>query len=122
MPKAKILIVEDDDIVARVITWRLNNLGYEVCGRATSSTETMEILVKEYPDVVLMDINIKGETDGIETANMIKTRVKIPVIFLTSHSDGSTLQRAKETQPDGFVLKPFEDHDLRVAIELALKK
>ncbi len=82
----------------------------------------MEILVKEYPDVVLMDINIKGETDGIETANMIKTRVKIPVIFLTSHSDGSTLQRAKETQPDGFVLKPFEDHDLRVAIELALNK
>ena len=105
MPKTKILIVEDDDIVARVIAWRLNNIGYEVCGRATSSTETMEILVKEYPDVVLMDINIKGETDGIETANMIKTRVKIPVIFLTSHSDGSTLQRAKETQTGWFCSK-----------------
>ena len=122
MPSAKILTVEDDDILARVIMWRLNNLGYESCGRASSGAEALEILAKDVPDLVLMDINIKGDIDGIETTNMIKKAFKVPVIYLTSHSDGSTLERAKATQPDGFVLKPFADKDLRVAIESALKK
>ena len=122
MSDVKILIVEDDDVLARIITWRLNNLGYEVCGRASSGKEAMEILVREKPDLVLMDINIRGEIDGIETTNMIKKGFRVPVVYLTSHSDGTTLERAKATRPEGFVLKPFKDHDLRVAIELALKK
>ena len=122
MPEVKILIVEDDDILARIITWRLTNLGYRVCGRAISGAETMELLEKERPDLILMDINIKGEIDGIEATGMIRTVSKIPVVFLTSHSDGPTLERARATRPDGFVLKPFGDNDLRVAIELALYK
>jgi two-component system, response regulator PdtaR len=122
MSNVKVLIVEDDDVLARVITWRLTNLGYEISGRAASCAETMELLLKEIPDVVLMDINIKGGTDGIDTTIMIKERFKLPVIYLTSHSDGPTLERAKATHPDGFILKPFGDNDLRVAIELALKK
>jgi CheY-like chemotaxis protein len=122
MSKGTILLVEDDDIVAKVADWRLKNLGYEVCGRATAGAEAMELVVKQKPDLVLMDINIRGEIDGIETARMIKKGFSIPVVFLTSHSEGPTLERAKETNPDGFILKPFEDNDLRVAIELAMKK
>jgi two-component system, response regulator PdtaR len=121
-PTAKILIVEDDDVLARVITWRLTNLGYDVSGRATSGAETMELLVKDKPDLVLMDINIKGDIDGIETTNMIKKGFGLPVVFLSSHFDGPTIERAKATHPDGFVLKPFGDEDLRVAIVLALDK
>ncbi|MEI7648310.1 MAG: response regulator [Methanomicrobiales archaeon] len=122
MSGEKILIVEDDDIIARVEDWRLKNLGYMVCGRATNGAEAMELMANKKPDVVLMDINIKGEIDGIETARMIKKEFNIPVIYVTSHSDGATLVRAKETKPDGFILKPFEDNDLRIAIELALSK
>jgi len=120
MSDVKILIVEDDDVLARIISWRLNNLGYIVCGRTTSCAETMECLAKERPDLVLMDINIKGDIDGIETTALIRKEFKLPVVFLTSHSDGTTLERAKATRPQGFVLKPFSDNDLRVAIELAL--
>jgi CheY-like chemotaxis protein len=122
MSGEKILIVEDDDIIARVEDWRLKNLGYTVCGRATNGAEAMELVANKKPDVVLMDINIKGEIDGIETARMIKKEFNIPVIYVTSHSDGATLVRAKDTKPDGFILKPFEDNDLRIAIELALSK
>ena len=122
MSNVSVLIVEDDDIIARVEDWRLKNLGYLVCGRATSGAEAMELVVNKKPDVVLMDINIKGDLDGIETARMIKKGFNIPVIYVTSHSDGTTLERAKETKPDGFIIKPFVDNDLRVAIELALKK
>ena len=122
MSGEKILLVEDDDVIAKVADWRLKNLGYRVCGRATSGAEAMELVVNARPDLVLMDINIRGDVDGIETAKMIKKGFNIPVIFVTSHSDGPTLERAKETRPDGFIVKPFDDNDLRVAIQLALNK
>ena len=122
MSGEKILLVEDDDVIARVADWRLKNLGYTVCGRATSGAEAMVLVVNTKPDLVLMDINIKGDVDGIETARMIKKGFNIPVVYVTSHSDGPMLERAKETQPDGFIVKPFDDKDLRVAIQLALKK
>ena len=122
MSGEKILLVEDDDIIARVEDWRLKNLGYSVCGRATNGAEAMELVADKKPDVILMDINIKGDIDGIETTKRIKKIYNIPVIYVTSHSDGATLERAKETKPDGFIIKPFDDNDLRVAIELALRK
>lgn len=122
MAHVKILVVEDDDVLAKVITWRLTNLGYDVCGRTSSGEETLELLAKERPDLVLMDINIKGDIDGIETTSRIKKEFGLPVVYLTSHSDGTTLERAKATGPDGFVLKPFNDNDLRIAVELALAK
>jgi len=122
MSGEKILLVEDDDIIAKVADWRLKNLGYSVCGRATTGAEAMELVVKAQPDLVLMDINIRGDIDGIDTAKKIKKEFRIPVVYLTSHSDGPTLERAKETNPEGFIIKPFVDNDLRVAIELALKK
>ncbi|ACL17507.1 response regulator [Methanosphaerula palustris] len=116
-----ILIVEDDDIIARVIDWRLKKLGYQVCGRASTSVEAIDLVKDHKPDLVLMDINIRGDVDGIDTALMIKKEFTIPIIYITSHSEGPTLERAKESKPDGFIIKPFEDIDLRVAIELALK-
>ena len=122
MAGESVLLVEDDDIIARVEEWRLKNLGYVVCGRATNGAEAMELVASKIPDVVFMDINIRGDIDGIETTRMIKKEFNIPVIYVTSHSDGATLERAKATKPDGFIMKPFEDNDLRVAIELALKK
>ena len=122
MSKTRILLVEDDDIIAKVTDWRLKNLGYELCGRAVNAAEAMELVVKEKPNLVLMDINIKGDVDGIDTANMIKKGFNIPVVYVTSHSDGPTIERARATKPDGFIVKPFEDNDLRVAIELALKR
>lgn len=122
MTGKKILLVEDDDIIARVAEWRLNSLGYDFCGRATSSIEAMKLVAECRPDLVLMDINIKGNVDGIDTAKMIKENYHIPVVFVTSHSDGVTLERAKATNPNGFIIKPFDDNDLRVAIELAMKK
>jgi CheY-like chemotaxis protein len=122
MSGKKILLVEDDDVIAKVADWRLKNLGYTVCGRATTGAEAMELVVNAKPDLELMDINIKGDVDGIETAMMIKKGFNIPVVYVTSHSDGPTLLRAKATNPDGFIVKPFDDNDLRVAIQLALKK
>jgi len=121
MSAKSVLLVEDDDIIAKIADWRLNNLGYRVCGRAVSGAEAMEMVVKFKPDVVLMDINLRGELDGIETAKMIKKGFNIPVIYVTSHSDGPTVERARETRPDGFIIKPFDDNDLRVAIDLVLK-
>lgn len=122
MAKKKILLVEDDDIIAKVTDWRLKILGYGVCGRAVTGAETMKMMAKKRPDLVLMNIDIKGDIDGIETAQMVKKDFDVPVVFVTANTESPTLERVKETRPDGFVIKPFEYDDLRVAIELALKK
>jgi CheY-like chemotaxis protein len=122
MGNEKILLVEDDDVIARVADWRLKTLGYTVCGRATTGAEAIDLVVNTRPDLVLMDIDIGGDVDGIETANMIKKAFNIPVVFVTSHSDGPTIERARAANPDGFIVKPFDDNDLRVGILLALKE
>lgn len=120
MRGASVLIVEDDDILARVEDWRLKSLGYIVSGRAASGAEAMESVMSRKPDVVLMDINIRGTMDGIETAQIIKKGYNIPVVYMSSHPDDATVERAKATKPEGFIVKPFHDTDLRIAIELAL--
>ena len=108
-------------MLAKIAETRLLNLGYNFCGRASTAAEAMTLVVNNKPDLVLMDITIKGGVDGIDTANMIKKGFDIPVIYLTSHSDTAFLERAKTTNPDGFITKPYTDNNLRVAIELALK-
>lgn len=122
MAQVSVLLVEDDNVMAKIAEMRLNSLGYEMCGRATTAAEAIELVVTKKPDLVLMDINIKGNVDGIDTAHMIKNAFNIPVVYLTSHTDGPVLERAKATNPDGFITKPVKDTTLRVAIELALKK
>ena len=122
MAQPKVLIVEDDNVILSIEKWRLSNLGYEICGSAGTGAEAMECVAKMQPDIVLMDITLKGAMDGIEAAGQIKKNFNIPVIFVSSHTDGEIIARAKAVNPDGFIKKPFNDDDLRVAIELGLKK
>jgi CheY-like chemotaxis protein len=120
MSSASVLVVEDENIVARDILSMLKDLGYLVAAVASSGEEAIEKAAIKRPDVVLMDIVLKGEVDGVQAAQEIRTRFQIPVIYLTAYADEETLQRAKLTEPFGYILKPFEERELHVAIELAL--
>jgi PAS domain S-box-containing protein len=122
MAKGKILVVEDEKIVAMDIQNRLKSFGYTIAGTAISGEGAIEKAEKTTPDLVLMDIMLKGDMDGIEAAEEISSRFNIPVIYLTAYADESTLQRAKITEPFGYILKPFEDKELYVNIEIALYK
>ncbi|MEH2087459.1 MAG: helix-turn-helix domain-containing protein [Nostoc sp.] len=120
MATARILIVEDEILVAREIESHLHKMGYEVVGIAVTANTVVQQVSESMPDLVLMDINLQGNQDGIRMADEIGDRFQIPVIYITAYSDDSTLQRAKLTNPFGYVLKPFTQQDLRVAIELAM--
>lgn len=120
--KTTILIVEDESIVAEGIETSLLELGYEVAAKTGSAKNAIELARKHRPDLVLMDIVLKGEQDGVHAAGQIASQFDIPVIFLTAYSDKSTLNRAKLTDPFGYITKPFQDKDLSIAIELALFK
>jgi CheY-like chemotaxis protein len=122
MTNPKVLIVEDDIVLVNITKWRLSKLGYDVCGSAGTGADAMNCVAKMRPDIVLMDINLQGEIDGIETAGRIKKNFNIPVIFVSAYIDEATISRAKAVHPDGFIKKPFDDDSLRIAIELGLKK
>ncbi len=122
MEQTKILVIEDEVIVARTITNQLNQLGYVVTGTASSGQAAIKKATETQPQLVLMDIILKGEMDGITAAGYIRDKLDIPVIFLTAYGDENTLQRAKITQPFGYVVKPFTTKDLRIAIEIGLLK
>ncbi len=119
---SQILIVEDEYIIAANLQENLETLGYGVVGIASSATEAIEKAVALRPDLVLMDIQLQGERDGIQAAEQIWTRLQIPVIFVTGYSDKSTLDRAKVTFPFGYLLKPVQGKALYVAIETALSR
>lgn len=120
--KPRILIVEDEIIVARDIERHLQNLGYETFPPANSREQAIESIEGEKPDLVLMDIVIKGDSDGIATAQEIRERYFIPVIFLTAHLDDTLLQAAALTEPFGYLIKPFDVHELVATIKMALHK
>lgn len=120
MEKAKILIVEDERIIAMDIKNSLQKMGYCVCGIAHSGEMAIQRTAELQPDLVLMDIILKGEMDGVEAAETIYHSYNIPIIYLTAHSDVPTLKRAKATEPFGYLIKPFEERDLQTAIEIAL--
>lgn len=122
MKPTRILIVEDEVIVALDIQDRLVDLGYEVTGVADRGSEALTLVEVSRPDLVLMDIRIKGDQDGITVAEEIRQRWHIPVIYLTAFSEDSTLQRAKLSEPFGYLIKPFEDREIQAAIEMALYK
>lgn len=122
MSKERILVVEDENIVAMDIQNELRGLGYDVPRIVSTGEDAMNSAKELNPDLILMDIKIKGDKDGIETANDIWNQLKIPIIFLTAYADEKTLQRAKLAEPFGYVLKPFEENELHTAIEIALKK
>ncbi len=122
MNPIKILVVEDEIIVAEDIAGRLKKLGYAVTATVASGEEALEKVAENRPDLVLMDIVLKGEMDGVTAAEKIRTRVDVPTVFLTAYADDKTLERAKLTNPFGYIIKPFQQNDLRVAIEIALHR
>lgn len=122
MSKASIIIVEDESIVAEDIRFTLENNGYEVPGVFASGEEVLRQVSRLKPDLILMDIKIEGDFDGIETARRMWEEHNIPIVFLTAHSDAATLDRAKGSRPFGYLLKPFEERELCVTVEIALSK
>ncbi|MCK9150957.1 histidine kinase dimerization/phosphoacceptor domain -containing protein [Methanobacterium alcaliphilum] len=122
MANEKILIVEDEELVAQDIKVILEDLGYEVPAITPSAEEALEKIEESCPDSVLMDIMLEGEMDGIEAAQKISERYDIPVVYLTAYSNQEILQRAKKTEPYGYILKPFQERDLQINIEMALYK
>ena len=122
MSKTNILIVEDESIVAKDIAQSLKKLGYNVIETASSGEAAVIIAEEKKPDLVLMDIMLKGEMSGIDAANFIHEKNNIPVIFLTAYADESTLSKAKISEPYGYIIKPFKEIDLHSNIEMALYK
>lgn len=116
----KILIVEDEVIIAKDIESRLTKMGYKVTGSASSGEKALKLIEEYPPDLILMDIIIKGEHDGIEFAYIINEKFSIPVVFLTAHSDNDTVEKTKFTNPYGFISKPVDDRELGINIQNAL--
>lgn len=122
MSKINILVVEDESIVSKDIQHSLNKLGYNVVGAASTGEKALELARSERPDIVLMDIMLKGQMNGIETAEILRNEMSIPVVFLTAYADESTLSKAKVTEPYGYIIKPFKEIDLHTSIEMAIYK
>ena len=122
MNEPRILIVEDDEIVAAVVSRRLTEMGYQPVGQAASGEQAIALAGELRPDLVLMDIQLEGELDGIGTAQEIRQRFHIPSVFLSAYSEEATIERAKLAEPFGYILKPFESRELRANIEMALYK
>jgi len=122
MEKKKILVVEDEKIVAMDIKKSLERIGYTVTGVVASGKEAIKKVFEDIPDLILMDIKLKGEMDGIEAAGEIRSQFNLPVIYLTAYTDEKTLERAKITEPFGYLLKPFEERELKITIDIAIYK
>ncbi len=122
MEKKQVLIVEDERLVAEDIKDSVKSLGYDVMGITSSGEEAVKIAKEISPDLVLMDIKLDGDMDGIEAAQLIRSLTNVPVVYLTAHADDKTLNRAKITEPMGYIVKPFEDKELQSTLEIALYK
>lgn len=122
MGQIKILIVEDEGIIARDLERLVKKLGYSVTAIAATGQDALKSVEEQRPDLVLMDIVLFGDVDGIEAAERIRSRVDIPVIYITAYADDKIMERAKVTEPYGYIIKPFEERELHVAVEMALYK
>lgn len=122
MANARLLIVEDEAVVAMAIQSKLESMGYSIVDVARSGEAAVQLALQKDPDLILMDIRLQGEMDGVAAACQIRELRSIPVVFLTAHGDRETLQRAKTAEPFGYVLKPFTEQDLLAAVEISLHK
>jgi CheY-like chemotaxis protein len=120
--KGKLLIVEDEPIVALDLQQEVERFGYEVVGLAESADEALIAVEETCPDLALMDIRIAGRMNGIQTARRLRDAYQIPAIFLTSYSDDSTVARAAREMPYGYLTKPFQSNELRATVQVALHK
>lgn len=118
----RVLVVEDEAIIAAYLKWRLERLGFAVVGIADTGADALALAEATRPALVLMDIVLQGPTDGVQTAEALAERVDVPVIFVTAHTDEATFQRALGTAPYGYLVKPVEERELRIAIALALTR
>jgi putative two-component system response regulator len=118
----KIMVVEDEWTAAKQICSDLNNFGYKVCSTASTGDEAVRKVEEEMPDLILMDIVLKGKMDGIEAAKQIALQSDIPIIYLTAYTEPEYIERAKQTKPFGYLVKPFKEHELYSNIEMALHK
>jgi CheY-like chemotaxis protein len=116
----RVLIVEDETLIAEELSERLSRLGFSVIAAVDSAEEGIAIATRERPDLVLMDIRLKGEKDGVQAAKEIRQQLDVPIVYLTAYSDRLTVDRAKATEHDAYLLKPFYRHDLQSTIEVAM--
>ena len=121
-----IFIVEDNPVINDLISWRLTELGFHVMGSAEDYQSVMEKLSQyqrdELPHLILMDINLPGETDGITAATEIQEKYQIPIVYISSLMDDEIMERAKQTKPRGYIVKPFTDNQLKATVEMALQQ
>ncbi|HLV53764.1 MAG TPA: response regulator [Cryomorphaceae bacterium] len=122
MSKISVLVVEDESIVSKDIRNTLKKLGYDVVGAAATGEAAIEMAMEHKPDIVLMDIMLKGKLTGIDAAEEIRAKLDIPVVYLTAYADESTLANAKVTEPYGYIIKPFKEIDIHTSIEMAIYK
>ncbi len=122
MAKVKILIVEDENLVAKDVQSILKSLGYQVTAIVNSGEKAIQEVEENRPDLVLMDIKLRGKMTGIEVAKELKDRFSIPVVFLTAYADDNLLNKAKITEPYGYIIKPYQPKELQTTIEMALYK
>ncbi|REE01069.1 LytR/AlgR family response regulator transcription factor [Marinoscillum furvescens] len=115
----KILIVEDDPLIADSLEVIVEDANYRCCGKAESITEALNLISDTQPDLLLLDINLEGKNEGIELAEIVRKREKIPLVFITAYSDEKTVDRASKTNPLGYLIKPFREAEVRVALKLA---
>jgi PAS domain S-box-containing protein len=120
--KARIMVVEDEAVISLEIQDRLTKMGHSICGTAASGEEAVSVAAANRPDLILMDVQLRGDVDGVETAQQIRNQVEIPVIYLTAFADDRTVERARLTEPFGYLIKPFSEKELYAAIETALYK
>jgi AmiR/NasT family two-component response regulator len=120
--KPRILVVEDELVVALDIQTRLLRMGYDVAGRCSTGEEAVPVAVETKPDLVLMDILLAGKLNGIAAASQIRSRINLPVIFLTAYSDDATLRLAKVAEPFAYLVKPFDERTLKATIEITLHR
>ena len=120
MSEIRVLIIEDNPLIATDIEQCLNNINFIVSGIAYDFSEALLQLEESTPDIVLMDINLGDEKDGIDIGKIIHEKYFLPFVYLTSNSDRATIERAKITRPAGYIIKPFDEKDLLAALEIAL--
>ena len=120
MPEIKVIIVEDEPLIAEDIAFTLKKNNFKVINIFYSFEDVIQEIETSFPDVILMDINLNGSTEGIELAKIIRNEFQIPVVYLTSYSDNRTIQEAKLTEPAGYVVKPFSEGGLCASLEVAV--
>ena len=119
--KAQILIAEDDATIAQDLKFKIESLGYEVAGITNSGEQAIELAQRVRPDLVIMDIQLAGEMDGIEAAEQIRT-LRVPLVYVSGFCDGPVLQRAQLTEPYGYIVKPYRNADIRISVEMSLQR